>query len=128
MYESAADVKPDSQVVAAGGGNGFGQLAPNLPKPTRHKATLPGTNYCGPEGNGVPTNSLDWACAAHDRCYEQNGFTGGSNFNYFMSPQREATLQGCNQALCDSAAANPNDWGDYIQMYFKSVPVGPCHH
>lgn len=64
-----------------------------------------------------------------DTCYGQNGFSAGSNFNYFMSPQREAILQGCNQALCNSAAANPDYSGsDYIQMYFKSVPVGPCHH
>jgi len=46
------------------------QSAPNnrLPTPTNHKLTIPGTNYCGPGGNGTPTNNVDAACATHDAC------------------------------------------------------------
>jgi hypothetical protein len=32
-------------------------------------------NYCGAGGMGTPINGTDAACAAHDACYAQGGFT-----------------------------------------------------
>jgi hypothetical protein len=50
-------------------------IAPNngLPTPSLIKATIPGTNYCGPGGSGTPTTRVDGACAAHDLCYQNAG-------------------------------------------------------
>ncbi|MBW4028968.1 MAG: hypothetical protein HIU93_16510 [Acidobacteria bacterium] len=67
------------------------------------KATLPGTNYCGPGGNGTPTNRVDAACAAHDLCYQnaQNAQwynnvlgTGGAGM--------QSAIQAFNAQLCSS--------------------------
>jgi len=59
-------------------------LTPNntvsqLPTPTKVKATIPGTNYCGPGGGGTPTTRVDKACAAHDLCYQNAGISFVNN-------------------------------------------------
>jgi hypothetical protein len=46
---------------------------------------------------GNPINGTDAACQTHDACYNQAGFSPGSNFQ-----GGNAQLQGCNQNLCNA--------------------------
>jgi RHS repeat-associated protein len=57
-------------------------------------------NYCGAGGMGTPIDAVDRACKAHDKCYGDNGLSSLSNFG---APN--ATLQACNQRLCDAMAS-----------------------
>ena len=92
-----------------------------------YKKRLFGTHWCGPGGAGPPTDNLDAACMAHDRCYDANGFTSTSNWSPFLSPAQQRALQQCNQNLCDAARQNPTDLGSSrVIAYFTSVPVGFC--
>jgi RHS repeat-associated protein len=106
---------PSSTVtVSAGGDNGndlntfptdtgviyqFVPGAPNngLPTPTKFKATLPGMNYCGPGGNGTPTDRVDAACAAHDRCYQRAGVSFVNNLGWPTTGAQKVAI-----AMCDS--------------------------
>ena len=45
----------------------------------------------------------DAACMAHDACYDQAGFTAGSNLQ-----GSNAQLQACNQELCNALRARRN--------------------
>ncbi len=54
-------------------------------------------NHCGAGGMGNPINGTDAACQTHDACYDQAGFTPGSNFQ-----GGNAQLQACNQQLCNA--------------------------
>ena len=54
-------------------------------------------NHCGAGGMGNPINGTDAACQTHDACYDQAGFTPGSNFQ-----GGSAQLQACNQQLCNA--------------------------
>jgi len=76
-------------------------IAPNngLPKPTLIKATIPGTNYCGPGGNGTPTTRVDAACAAHDLCYQNAGATWANNVLGTGGAATQAAIQACNANL-----------------------------
>jgi RHS repeat-associated protein len=75
-------------------------IDPRLPKPTPIKWTFRGTNYCGPGGNGTPTNSVDWACAKHDKCYQDAGISFYNNVRGNMTPQQQAAAQSCDAGLC----------------------------
>lgn len=81
-------------------------FAPNngLPTPSQHKLTIPGTNYCGPGGNGTPTNQVDAACAAHDACYQNAGVSWRNNvpFGPSMNAAQAGAIQACNANLCSS--------------------------
>jgi hypothetical protein len=57
-------------------------------------------NFCGAGVMGTPIDGVDSACEAHDACYASNGFSPLSNFG---APN--AALRGCNQKLCNAAAA-----------------------
>jgi RHS repeat-associated protein len=52
-------------------------------------------NWCGAGGSGTPINATDAACMQHDVCY--GSFTFGANYL-----GTNATLQGCNQILCNA--------------------------
>jgi hypothetical protein len=54
-------------------------------------------NHCGAGGMGTPINGTDAACQTHDACYNQAGFSPGSNFQ-----GGNAQLQACNQQLCNA--------------------------
>jgi len=54
-------------------------------------------NHCGAGGMGTPINGTDTACRTHDACYNQAGFSPGSNFQ-----GGNAQLQACNQNLCNA--------------------------
>jgi RHS repeat-associated protein len=78
--------------------------APNngLPTPTNHKLTIPGTNYCGPGGNGTPTGQVDAACATHDACYQNAGVSWRNNvpFGPSMNAAQRGAIQDCDANLC----------------------------
>jgi RHS repeat-associated protein len=89
----------------------FGKIpAPNngLPKPTLIKATIPGTNYCGPGGSGTPTNRTDAACAAHDLCYQNAGVSFVNNLGWPKTAAQTAAIQACDANLCSTL--NSNSW------------------
>lgn len=101
---------------------------------TKPFSGLFGTVYCGPGPDDLtlptvtgPRHNLDEACRAHDVCYQEHGFTPGSNFNILMSKDRERQLRACNQALCNASADDRSLAGDAINAYFSTVPVGECH-
>lgn len=73
-----------------------------LPKPTLIKATIPGTNYCGPGGNGTPTNQVDAACAAHDLCYQNAGVSFLNNIGWPKTAAQTAAINACNGNLCST--------------------------
>jgi RHS repeat-associated protein len=77
------------------------QHAPNngLPNPTWIKATIPGTNYCGPGGNGTPTNRVDAGCAAHDLCYQNAGVSAINNLGWPTTASQKADIRRCDSAL-----------------------------
>jgi|SRR5271154_6228440 len=80
-------------------------IAPNnsisqLPTPTKVKATIPGTNYCGPGGGGTPTTRVDNACAAHDLCYQNAGISFVNNVFGTGGSQKQAAANACNAQLC----------------------------
>ncbi|HET9088311.1 MAG TPA: RHS repeat-associated core domain-containing protein [Acidobacteriaceae bacterium] len=95
-----------SGTVAIGGGY---STAPNngLPTPSKFKATIPGTNYCGPGGSGTPTDQTDAACAAHDLCYQNAGATFRNNIPFWpTSAQQRAAMQACDGNLCSTLNSN----------------------
>jgi hypothetical protein len=57
-------------------------------------------HWCGAGGSGTPNDPTDAACRAHDYCYDQSGFTPGSNFQGY-----NPALQACNQKFCDAVKA-----------------------
>nr|MBW4028964.1 hypothetical protein [Acidobacteriota bacterium] len=79
-------------------------VAPN--NGTKIKATIPGTNYCGPGGSGTPTNQTDAACAAHDRCYQNAGVNWQNNFWRPTTAQQRSAIQACNANLCSTLSNN----------------------
>jgi len=94
--------------IVEGSGGGGGQTggggggAPNngLPAPSLIKATIPGTNYCGPGGSGTPTTRVDGACAAHDLCYQNAGVSFLNNIGFPKTAQQSAAIQACDANLC----------------------------
>jgi hypothetical protein len=52
--------------------------APNKPTPVHGPWTY--GHFCGAGGMGTPINSTDAACQTHDACYNQAGFSPGSNY------------------------------------------------
>ncbi len=87
--------------VPRGGSRGLPRPVsiPNKVLPT----TIPGTQYCGPGGNGTPTNQVDAACASHDLCYENAGATWRNNLPlYPTTPEQQAAIQGCDVSLCNT--------------------------
>ena len=83
---------------------------PNLPTPTIFKLTIPGTNYCGPGGNGVPTDRVDAACAKHDRCYENAGVSFVNNLGWPKTVQQTAAIKACDANLSN----------DLMHIYFPT--------
>jgi RHS repeat-associated protein len=75
---------------------------PRLPNPTWIKATIPGDNYCGPGGSGTPTNQVDWACAKHDKCYQDAGVSAANNLGWPTTAQQTAAIQACDAHLCSA--------------------------
>jgi hypothetical protein len=73
-----------------------------MPAPTFIKLTLPGSNYCGPGGNGTPTDRVDAGCAAHDRCYENGGVSASDNINPFarLNALDKGVIRACDSQLC----------------------------
>ena len=92
--------------VYAGNATGvpFSNFAPNngLPTPSLIKATIPGTNYCGPGGSGTPTTRVDGACAAHDLCYQNAGAKWYNNVFGTGGAGMQSNIQSCNAQLCGS--------------------------
>jgi len=90
--------------------------APNngLPTSTWIKATIPGTNYCGPGGNGTPTNRVDGACAAHDLCYQNAGVSAINNLGWPTTASQKAAIRGCDSAL--STALSNISWPTSAEM------------
>lgn len=89
--------------IGFGGSPGGGsRLAQNngLPTPTLLKATIPGTHYCGPGGNGAPSTQADAACAAHDLCYQNAGVSFLNNIGWPKTAQQTAAIQACDANLC----------------------------
>jgi RHS repeat-associated protein len=96
-------------------------------QPAPYPARLFGTHWCGLGGDGPPVNSLDAACQAHDICYSQNNLTAGMNWGVGLTRVRKlATLQSCNQSLCNSAAATTDTGSTRVLSYFTIVPFGSC--
>jgi RHS repeat-associated protein len=92
-----------------GGGNpagnppNTGNTSPNLPKQTTNLFTIPGTNYCGPGGSGLPTDRVDAGCAAHDRCYERAGVSWRNNVGLARTtPQQRAAIRACDADLSNA--------------------------
>jgi len=79
-----------------------GTINPNLPTPTKFKLTIPGTNYCGPGGSGIPTDRVDAACGAHDRCYENAGVSFISNVGWPKTVQQTAAIKACDADLSNA--------------------------
>jgi hypothetical protein len=93
----------------------------------QYSTRLFGTHWCGPGGAGPTVNQLDAACQAHDQCYDANGFTPGSNWNPFQSPNQIQALQQCNQNLCNAAAQTNDPGSTRVALFFTQVvPVGAC--
>jgi RHS repeat-associated protein len=91
---------------------GGGGTAPsNLPKPTIFKVTIPGTNYCGPGGNGAPTTRVDGVCAQHDKC-EENANAGF--INNVTGTGNQGAIQACNAQLC--SGINNIPWPTSVEM------------
>jgi hypothetical protein len=88
-------------------------------------AGLSVNHWCGAGGSGVPGNSNDWACLAHDYGYSINGLTVGSNFNLLLPPNKAAKLRMINQALCNSVSGMG---GAEISAYFHTIGsvTAPC--
>jgi hypothetical protein len=92
-------------------------IAPNnLPKPTLIKATIPGTNYCGPGGSGTPTNQVDAACAVHDLCYQNAGAKWYNNVFGTGGAGMQSAIQACNAQLCGSLQNAMWNWPTSQEM------------
>jgi RHS repeat-associated protein len=89
FYVSAFAFSGDSPKVSA-------VVAPNNGQVPVHGPWTYG-NHCGAGGMGNPINGTDAACQTHDQCYNQAGFSPGSNFQ-----GGNAQLQACNQNLCNA--------------------------
>jgi hypothetical protein len=85
-----------------------------LPNPTWIKTTIPGTNYCGPGGNGTPTNRVDAGCAAHDLCYQNAGVSAINNLGWPTTASQKAAIRGCDSAL--STALSNISWPTSAEM------------
>ncbi len=88
--------------VSSGTGPQPAQPAPapnNLPTPTRFRLTIPGTHYCGPGGGGTPTDRVDAACAAHDKCYGNASVSFLNNIGLPKTPKQAAAIQACDASL-----------------------------
>jgi RHS repeat-associated protein len=109
--------------------SGFEQAPNNLPTPTRFKLTIPGTNYCGPGGNGTPTDRVDAACAAHDACYGNAWVSFLNNIGLPKTAQQTAAIQGCDAALSGAlrniSYPTSNEYGEAtIVSTFFNLPSG----
>ena len=96
------------------------------PDPDPYPKRYFGTHWCGPGGAGPPINGLDQACQAHDKCYDDNGLSIGSNYNPFLPPDKKQALERCNKALCNAAAQSSDPGSIRVFEYFSIVPVGSC--
>ncbi len=87
----------------------LGGPCPQLRTPLR--ALLPGTNYCGPGGNGkAPTNSLDAGWQAHDYAFYAAGMSFKDTippWSWYLSPAQVAAMNVANQHLCADIAGIP---------------------
>ena len=89
-------------------------LPPRLPNPapTRAALTLPGANYCGPGGAGIPTNRVDAGCAQHDLCYDRIGASWVNNApvigNLFTSGSLRAGIRACDASVCSAVSRVPD--------------------
>ena len=81
-----------------------------LPTPSWIKATIPGTNYCGPGGSGTPRARVDAACATHDRCYQNAGAKWYNNVLGTGGARMQSTIQACNTQLCNSLRSILYNW------------------
>lgn len=163
-----ADPEPPVSTNPGGCLGSCGAQAPQIPSGPDRSGTGPGApnngqvpvhgpwtygNHCGAGGMGNPINGTDAACQTHDACYNQGGFSPGSNF---QGPN--AQLQACNQQLCNavrgarqsiinqagaagsrtsrgvSPVYSPGQWSELqadsdINLYFTSIVPGAnaCH-
>jgi RHS repeat-associated protein len=62
--------------------------------------TLPGTNWCGPGGNGPTLNPLDVFCQQHDTCYAVAGATARDNVFGLGGRIMQAAIRNCNVRVC----------------------------
>jgi hypothetical protein len=90
------------QTGGPGGQSGGASPTNGLPKPTPLRATIPGTNYCGPGGSGTPTDQADAACAAHDLCYQNAGVSFLNNLGWPKTAQQSSAIRACDAQLCVS--------------------------
>ncbi len=76
---------------------------------TSWKLTLPGTNWCGPGGNGPILDGVDLVCYVHDACYVEAGATYANNFPglswLLNTPTLINAMNACNQQLCQGLVA-----------------------
>ena len=123
----SSEGQQSGQAGPSGGGVGSRQASAlnNLPTPTWIKATIPGTNYCGPGGSRSPTDRVDSACAAHDKCYENAGVSFLNNIGWPKTPQQSAAIQACDAALAGAIDAitwpTSNEQGEatLVTTYFN---------
>jgi RHS repeat-associated protein len=87
-----------TQQSSGGSGSQIGS-APNNGTPVHGPWTY--GNFCGAGGMGTPINGTDAACQTHDACYNQAGFSPGSNYQ-----GSNTQLQACNQQLCNAVRAS----------------------
>jgi hypothetical protein len=66
------------------------------------------TNYCGPNGAGVPTGGNDWACAVHDYNYNQIGANNGQKIlNGLNSIVGNGALNDADRRLLNNVDNSP---------------------
>jgi RHS repeat-associated protein len=104
-------------VPGSGGGGG------GPPRPTSIKATLPGTNYCGPGGSGSPMTRVDGGCASHDLCYQNAGAQWYNNVFGTGGAGMQSAIQACNAQLCGSLRNTLNSSPTLPEM-FQAPLVG----
>jgi hypothetical protein len=82
------------------------------------------THWCGHGGNGVPVNSNDWACLAHDFNYYDNKLTFGDNYNIKLLFSKGPLLEQINQTLCNNVDASYE--GVAIISFFRNAVGYSC--
>jgi hypothetical protein len=98
----------------------------NEPNPTGYpgsetKITLPGTNYCGPGGNGPITSQLSAACFQHDACYataDAGALDVGLRMVGIGSTSKRNAMAACDQQLCQAISSSSDPDAIYVRAAF----------